>query len=125
MICRKRCFMSNFWYRYGLPFVIMMCSGFLVHLERIFLSGSLETTIVTITMACCMFAFGIACNRHKRKRNESWLKKIFISFFLIFFIFWDLGYFVLPQLKDIFDMLGITGFVIHLFYVYLGYCFFD
>lgn len=117
--------MSNFWYRYGFPFFIMIVSGLLVRLERTFLSGSLESTIVTITMAVCMFSFGIACNRHKRKRNESWLKKIFISFFLIFFIFWDLGVFVIPSLKNVFDVIGITGFVIHLFYVYLGYCFFD
>lgn len=117
--------MTNFWYRYGFPFVIMILSGFLVRLERTFLSGSFESTVITITMAVCMFAFGISLNRHKRKRNESWLKKIVISFFLIFFLFWDLGIFVIPSLKNMFDVMGITGFVIHLFYVYLGYAFFD
>lgn len=117
--------MTNFWYRYGFPFVIMIVSGLLVRLERTFLSGNIESTAVTITAAVCMFAFGIAVNRHKRKRNESWLKKIFISFFLIFFLFWDLGFFLIPSLKNFFDLIGISGFVIHLFYVYLGYCFFD
>lgn len=117
--------MTNFWYRYGFPFVIMIVSGLLVRLERTFLSGNFETTVITVTAAVCMFAFGISLNRHKRRRNESWLKKIFISFFLIFFIFWDLGVFVIPSLKSFFELIGISGFVIYLFYVYLGYCFFD
>lgn len=117
--------MTNFWYRYAFPFVIMILSGFLVRIEQTVLSGSIETGVVTVTMAVCMFAFGISLNRHKRRRNESWLKKIFISFLLIFFLFWDLGIFVIPSLKNIFDIIGITGFVIDLFYVYLGYAFFD
>lgn len=116
---------STFFRRYGLPLIILVLGGFLVRLETTFLSGSFENTIVIITRALVMFGFGISLDRGKRKRNESWLKKIFISFFLIFFIFWDLGYVVLPQLKCFFNFLGIEGFVLHCFYVYLGASFFD
>lgn len=117
--------MSYFFRRYMLPLMILILGGFLVRLEYTFLSGSFETTIVILTRALVMFAFGISLYQHKRRKNESWLKKIFISFFLIFFIFWEMGYVVLPQLKSFFNFLGIEGFVLYCFYVYLGYSFFD
>lgn len=105
--------------------MILILGGLLVRLEASFLSGSIANTLVIITRALVMFGFGISLNTAKRRRNESWLKKIFVSFFLIFFIFWDLGYVVLPQLKVFFNFLGIEGFVLNCFYVYLGASFFD
>ncbi len=117
--------MSTFMKRYGFPFLVMIISGLLVRFEGLFLTGSLKNTIVIITIAICLFAFGISVNISKRKRNETWLKKIFISFFLIFFIFWDLGYVVIPQLKNVFEFIGIDGFVINMLYIYLGFIFFD
>ena len=117
--------MSTFFRRYGLPLIILILGGFLVRLEATYLIGSLQTTLVICTRALVMFGFGISLYQHRRRRNESWLKKIFISFFLIFFIFWEMGYVVLPQLKAFFDFLGIYGFVLYCFYVYLGYSFFD
>ena len=44
---------------------------------------------------------------------------------MLFFVFWDCGYIVLPQLKQAFDFIGISGFVIYMFYVFCGYTFFD
>ena len=117
--------MTNFWYRYGFPFVIMILSGLLVRLERLIFSGNTESVVVSVTAALCMFAFGISINRHRRKRNESWLKKIVISFLLVFLMFWDLGVVMIPALKNFFELLGISGFVLSMFYVYLGYSFFD
>ena len=118
-------FLSIFFRRYVLPLVILILGGFLVRLEVTFLSGNIEHVLVTLTRALVMFGFGISLYQHRRKRNESWLKKIFISFFLIFFIFWEMGYVVLPQLKSFFNFLGIEGFVLYCFYIYLGYSFFD
>lgn len=117
--------MTNFWYRYGFPFVILIVSGLLVRMEQIFLSGQIENTLVSVTMALCAFAFGISMNRGKRRRNESWLKKIVISFLLVYFMLMDIGVVMISAISDFFVMIGITGFVMRLFYVYLGYCFFD
>ena len=39
------------------------------------------------------------------------------------FLLWDLGYIVFPQLKSIFNFLGIQGFVIYMVYVYCGWAF--
>ena len=43
----------------------------------------------------------------------------------MFFLLWALGYIVFPQLKSIFNFLGIQGFVIYMVYVYCGWAFFD
>ncbi len=117
--------MHNFTKRYLIPFVIIVIGGFLVRLESTYITGFIGNTIVIITKALVLFAFGISLTPIRRRRDESWLKKVFISFFLVFFIFWDLGYVVLPQLKSVFDFLGVYGFVLTCFYIYLGYSFFD
>ena len=117
--------MSNFTRRYMVPLAVMILGGILVQLEEKFLGGSFKQTIIMMTRALVLFAFGISLSTAKRKRNESWLKKVLISFLLLFFIFWDLGYIVFPQLKFFFDFIGIEGFVITCFYIYLGASFFD
>ena len=117
--------MSTFFRRYGLPLILLLLGGFLVRLEASFLTRDLKTTAVILTRALVMFGFGISLYHARKRRNESWLKKIFISFLLLFFIFWEMGAVVFPQLKAFFDFLGIEGFVLFCFYVYLGYSFFD
>ena len=117
--------MAKFWYRYGLPFVILIVSGFLVRLEQIFLSGTFETTICSATLILGAFAFGISLNRQRRRRNESWLKKIVISFLLVYFLLMDLGVVLVPSIAEFFQMIGISGSLVNLLVVYLGYCFFD
>ena len=117
--------MSTFMKNYGFPFLVMVISGFIVKVLGVFLSGSFKDTAIIIAVAISLFAFGISLNTKKRKRNETWIKKIFISFILIFFIFWDLGYFVIPQLRNAFEFIGISGFVINMLYIYLGFVFFD
>ena len=54
----------------------------------------------------------------QRKRSNAWVKKLIIAFLFLFFVFWDCGYIVLPQLKQAFDFIGISGFVIYMFYVF-------
>ena len=115
----------NFYRRYGLPVLIMVISGLLVRLFNTYLPGSIRSLIVTITMPVALFAFGMALHVHKKRRDESWFKKLVICFVLLFFLLWDLGYIVFPQLKAVFDFLGIQGFVIAMVYVYCGWAFFD
>ena len=117
--------MAKFWYRYGFPVGILVVSGLLVRLEQIFLSGSLENTICSVTLIAGAFAFGISLNRQRRRRNESWLKKILISFLLVYFLLLELGVVVLPSIAEVFEMIGISGTLKMLMVVYLGYSFFD
>lgn len=115
----------NFYRRYGLPFLIMIVGGLIVRLFNNYLPGAVRSVLVTIAVAVILFAFGLSLNIHKKRRDESWFKKLVISFFLIFFLLWDLGYIVFPQLKSVFNFLGIQGFVIYMVYVYCGWAFFD
>ena len=117
--------MAKFWYRYGFPLVILIVTGLLVRLEQIFLSSQVESTLCSITLVLGAFAFGISLNRNRRRRNESWLKKIAISFLLVYFLLMDLGIGLLPSVSDFFTMIGISGSILRLFIVYLGYSFFD
>ena len=111
--------------RYGILFLIMIVSGLIVRLFNLYLPVSIRSTLVTIAIAVSLFAFGLSLHIHKKRRDESWFKKLVISFFLMFFLLWDLGYIVFPQLKSIFNFLGIQGFVIYMVYVYCGWAFFD
>ena len=78
----------NFYRRYGLPVLIMAISGLLVRLFNTYLPGSIRSLIVTITMAVALFAFGMALHVHKKRRDESWFKKLVICFVLLFFLLW-------------------------------------
>ena len=77
--------------RYGIPFLIMIVSGLIVRLFNMYLPVSIRSTLVTIAIAISLFAFGLSLHIHKKRRDESWFKKLVISFFLMFFVLWDLG----------------------------------
>ena len=57
--------------------------------------------------------------------NKLTMMRIIMIPLFLFFLLWDLGYIVFPQLKTVFDFLGIQGFVIAMVYVYCGWAFFD
>ena len=44
---------------------------------------------------------------------------------MIFFLVWELGYIMIPELKNAFDLVGISGAVVYLVYIYCGWSFFD
>ncbi len=117
--------MSSVFRRYILPLLVLMLGALLIRIEYVLFSGSIENTLVIVTQALVMFGFGITLNAFRKRKNEGWILKIIISFLLLFFIFWDLGIIVFPELKSFFETIGFTGFVVHCFYVYLGYSFFD
>ncbi|MEF9968235.1 MAG: hypothetical protein RR766_06930 [Longicatena sp.] len=96
----------------------MIIGGLIIRFINPFVSND----IITILVAATCFAFGISL--HFGKRSNGWIQKFVVAIFFIFFIFWDLGYVVLPQLKYFFDVIGINGFVIRLFYVFCGWSFF-
>ncbi len=107
-------------YKYGYPLLVMIISGIIARLLNYF---AVNGEIVTIVLACCYFAFGLSL--YQRKRSNAWLSKLIVAFLFLFFVLWDCGYIVLPQLKSLFDFVGISGFVVKMFYIYCGYIFFD
>ncbi len=117
--------MKDFYHRYALPFIIMVVSSLLVRLIRTYIRGAFSTELVAIVIALCLFCFGLSLNIKKRSRYESWLKKVLLSFILLFFVCWDLGYVVFPAIKSVFDFFGINGFVVYMVYIYCGWAFFD
>ena len=68
-------------------------------------------------------AFKLARTYGKLKGGPD--KKVIVSFVMIFFLVWDLGYIMIPELKAVFDNLGIIGYIVYLIYIYCGWSFFD
>lgn len=110
--------MNNFWRNVGYPLCVLMIGGLLVR----FLSPYVSNEIVIILISVVCFAFGVSL--HYGKKSNGWVQKFIVAFFFLFFLFWDLGAIVLPQLRQFFTIVGINGFVIHLFYVFCGWSFF-
>jgi hypothetical protein len=111
--------------RYGLPILIILLTGISLNTLGIILSGDIGSKIIIILRCVLMFVFGLNMYVGRKKRNQSWIKKLVISFFLIFFLVWDLGFVMIPELKTIFNFLGIKSYVIYLVYIYCGYAFYD
>lgn len=111
--------------RYGYPILIILIISLGLNLLRSLLYGSFYNSLFIILYACLLFSFGVSLNLYKRSKNQSWFKKLVISFFLIFFLVWQLGYVMIPELKSFFNLLGFTDNVISLIYIYCGWSFFD
>ena len=121
-----------FWYnmhcmyrKYLLPIALILCLSLGIRWLAPFLTGSVGTAIIVILRACILFGFGLSLNYAKRKRYETWVRKVVISFVFIFFLVWDLGFIMLPELWTIFDSLGVSGYIVYLIYIYCGWSFFD
>ena len=83
--------MKDFYHRYALPCIIMIVSSLLVRLIRTYIQGAFKTELVAIVIALCLFCFGLSLNIKKRSRYESWLKKVLLSFILLFFCMLGFG----------------------------------
>ena len=111
--------------RYVYPLLIILIISLGLNLLRNILQDAFFNPLFIILNASLLFAFGMHLNIYKRSKNQAWFKKLVISFFLIFFLVWQLDYIMIPELKGIFNMLGINGSIISLVYIYCGWAFFD
>jgi len=107
--------------KYLLPMGIILCLSLLLR----WLDAWLADWMVIVLRCCGLFCFGMSLNFGKHKKYETWLRKVIISFVLIFFLVWELGYVMIPQLKSFFDVLGLYGYIVYLIYIYCGWAFFD
>ncbi len=111
--------------KYFLPLGIMLLLSIGVRWLDPLLNGTLGESIIIILRACLLFAFGLSLNIGKRRKYETWVRKELISFVMLFFLVWDLGYIMIPELKTIFNYLGLYGYIVYLIYIYCGWSFFD
>ena len=120
------CFIIVDMYRkYFLPIEVLLGLSLGVRWLDPLLNGTLGEAIIIILRAVLLFCFGLSLNIAKRKRYETWVRKVLISFVFIFFLVWDLGYIMIPELKTVFNYLGLYGYIVYLIYIYCGWSFFD
>lgn len=120
------CFIIVDMYRkYFLPIAVLLGLSLGVRWLDPLLNGTLGEAIIIILRAVLLFCFGLSLNIAKRKRYETWVRKVLISFVFIFFLVWDLGYIMIPELKTVFNYLGLYGYIVYLIYIYCGWSFFD
>ncbi|MDD6004893.1 MAG: hypothetical protein ACI4P1_02400 [Erysipelotrichaceae bacterium] len=111
--------------KYFLPIAVLLGLSLGVRWLDPLLNGTLGEAIIIILRAVLLFCFGLSLNIAKRKRYETWVRKVLISFVFIFFLVWDLGYIMIPELKTVFNYLGLYGYIVYLIYIYCGWSFFD
>ena len=120
------CFIIVDMYRkYFLPIAVLLGLSLGVRWLDPLLNGTLGEAIIIILRAVLLFCFGLSLNIAKRKRYETWVRKVLMSFVFIFFLVWDLGYIMIPELKTVFNYLGLYGYIVYLIYIYCGWSFFD
>ncbi len=108
-----------------MPIIVLLIMSVGLRWLDLILTGQIGFIIITVLRALLLFWFGLTLNVTHRRRNETWLRKVIISFVFIFFLVWDLGYIMIPELKNLFDSIGLYGYIVYLIYTYCGWDFFD
>ncbi len=111
--------------KYLLPLAILLVLSVGLRWLDPLLNGQIGEAIIIILRACLLFMFGLSLNVAKKRRYETWVRKVIISFVFIFFLVWDLGYIMIPELKTAFNYIGLYGYIVYLVYIYCGWSFFD
>lgn len=111
--------------KYFLPLGVLLLLSLGIRWLDPLLNGGFGNFVITVLRAGLLFSFGLCMNVGKRRKNETWVRKVLISFIFIFFLVWELGYVMIPELKNIFDFLGLYGYIVYLVYIYCGWSFFD
>ena len=108
-----------------LPLAVILLTALSLRWLTLPLSGQAAFLALTLLRCVLLFCFGLVLNNGRRKRSETWPRKVIISLVMVFFLVWELGYITLPQLKNSFSLIGISETVIGLIYIYCGWSFFD
>lgn len=111
--------------KYIMPIIVLLIMSVGLRWLDLIITGQIGFIIITVLRALLLFWFGLTLNVTHRRRNETWLRKVIISFVFIFFLVWDLGYIMIPELKSFFDSIGLYGYIVYLIYTYCGWAFFD
>lgn len=111
--------------KYFMPILVLLILSLGLRWLEVLLTGQIGFIIITILRASLLFWFGLTLNVSHRRRNEKWFRKVLISFVFIFFLVWDLGYIMIPELKAFFNSIGLYGYIVYLIYIYCGWAFFD
>lgn len=110
--------------KYGIPLLVIIIGGWLTRLEAQYLTGDVEDFMVAMTRAFTLFGFGISIQPHHKK--STWVKKLIVSFVFIFLLLWEMGFVRIGFFDIIFDLFCVeVKFVLYLYYIFLGWLFFD
>lgn len=116
--------MSKFNKKYTYPLVLLFVGAFLLRLLDNYTSGVTFDRIIVILKVALLFSFGLALNLHS-KRKQTWVKKVVVSFIVVFLTIYSMGFIVIPQVAFLINFLGIYGFVLDLVFIFCGWTFFD
>ncbi len=111
--------------KYFIPLLLILCLSFLVPLLETYLYGELFRVLFIIIRASILFALGVNFNYHHRSKNQSWFKKVVISFLVVFFVLSQIGVIFVSGLNEFFNIIGFNGYIIYFLYIYFGWGFFD
>ncbi len=104
--------------------VLVFLGGWIVQIFESLPYFEFQRELVIIIISLLFFVLGLCLNQTK-KRNHTWIKKVLISFILLFFIITQIGYYIFPEIHSILNFFAIDGFVYYMIYVLCGYEFFS
>lgn len=110
--------------KYILPLLaILLLSIFLNYFSKILEPNF--TFLVIIIRCFLLLLIGFIFSNAKYHKKQNWLPKVLFSIVILIFLFNELNFIEIPGLLEIFNYLGIKGFLVYLIYIYCGYCFFQ
>ena len=111
--------------KYGLPFLILIVGSFLIQLVRNYIFVSFKAVLISVLTAILLFGFGISLHNHKRKKGDTWLKKMLIMFVYVVFVLMYLGTISIPVIDSALETIGFTNVAYYMLFIYLGFVFFS
>ena len=118
----KGLIMKKFFDYYGYPLLTLLISGFIYAFVTIAVPTEQEFVILTFFKACICFAFGLSI--YQLKKSKEWVKKLIVSLVFVYLMLYDMGYNIIPQITYTLKSFYISGFILNLIYVFLGWTFF-
>lgn len=111
--------------KYLIPLLLILIISLVLPILDTILTGEFFYNIMIIIRAITYFTLGVYLNTNKRGKYQSWLLKIVISFIFVLLLLMQLNISIIHSFISIVNTLGISGFIYYLFYIYLGWCFFN
>ena len=110
--------------KYGNPLIILIGGNVLLHLLRTYVHLTLIDEIIAVGSAVVLFAFGYNLNTKSRIiKKTAWFGKLLVFCLFIGLVVYSLGFFDIPIVSAVLEMIGFTRLFLYMMYVYLGFVF--
>lgn len=111
--------------KYGTPILILFLMGLSLRYVGYWLRGQTGHLFITLLRSFFLFWFGLSLHPARRRRHEKKKRKVLLLLGMVVFLSWELRLWPQEEIKRAIDLLGIDSLLIHLWYVYTGWSFFD